>query len=442
MGRKLDALLGRNFKVSKFKTITKLAISRISILSNQHQTRLSHARSDVKELLQLNHQERALLRIERVTMEQNMLDALSMVELYCHLLLDRIKLMGKRKGEPCPEELKEAVSSLIYAASRCGEFPELHKIREALTSKYGKDFAARAVELRNNCEVNPKMVQKFSTRKPSFETRMKVLKEIASECGVTLDLEDDSVNDHKREKLNMKEQEQEQELTKASANLDDTTQKLHDTVLSEETKQAVHFSESMKTRRKYRDVADAAQEAFQSAAYAANAARAAVELSMSLSIDKGFEDRHGSDNQGGNASDFGISSTTKADMTNTYAASGESEDLDNRQSSEKIEIVETVEELGSESESESEPESESEGEDNSNLGDVAGKEKKPIERKPSSSYSDTDKRERGTCLDQHDLDSFSVPKSPMNKHYRTFNATTDDHLSHEDSIKPSSKSTP
>uniref|UniRef100_A0A803QKA6 Regulator of Vps4 activity in the MVB pathway protein n=1 Tax=Cannabis sativa TaxID=3483 RepID=A0A803QKA6_CANSA len=314
MGRKLDALLGRNFKVSKFKTITKLAISRISILSNQHQARLSHACSDVKELLQLNHQDRALLRIERVTMEKNMLDALSMIELYCHLLLDRIKLIGKKRGEPCPEELKEAVSSLIYAASRCGEFPELHKIRAALTSKYGRDFAARAVELRNNCEVSPKMVQKFSTRKPSYETRLKVLKEIASECGITLDLEeDDSVNDHKR---------------------------LQDTVLSEETKQAEHFSESMKTRRKYRDVADAAQEAFQSAAYAANAARAAVELSMSLSIDKGSEDHHGSDNEGGNVSDFGTSSTTKAHMTNTSAASRETKDLDNRQSFEKIETVE------------------------------------------------------------------------------------------------------
>lgn len=55
----------------------------------------------------------------------------------------------------CPEELKEAASSLLFAASRCGEFPELHELRGLLTSRYGKGFAASAIELRNNCAVNP-----------------------------------------------------------------------------------------------------------------------------------------------------------------------------------------------------------------------------------------------------------------------------------------------
>lgn len=45
------------------------------------------------------------------------------------------------------------------------------------------------------------------------------------------------------------------------------------------------FSDSRKGKKKYRDVADAAQAAFESAAYAAAAARAAVELSRSDSHD-------------------------------------------------------------------------------------------------------------------------------------------------------------
>lgn len=61
----------------------------------------------------------------------------------------------------CPEELREAVSSLIFASSRCGEFPELLKIREMLTMRFGKEFAARAIELRNNSAVNPKVIKKF-----------------------------------------------------------------------------------------------------------------------------------------------------------------------------------------------------------------------------------------------------------------------------------------
>lgn len=57
----------------------------------------------------------------------------------------------------CPDELKEAISSLIFAASRSGEFPELQQIRGELTSKFGKDMAVRSVELRNNCGVDPKV---------------------------------------------------------------------------------------------------------------------------------------------------------------------------------------------------------------------------------------------------------------------------------------------
>lgn len=46
---------------------------------------------------------------------------------------------------------------MIYASTRCGEFPELQEIRSVFTSQFGKEFAARATELRNNCGVNRKV---------------------------------------------------------------------------------------------------------------------------------------------------------------------------------------------------------------------------------------------------------------------------------------------
>ncbi|KAK9272825.1 hypothetical protein L1049_003203 [Liquidambar formosana] len=137
MFRRLDALLGKNFKTSKFKKLINLAISRIASLNNRYQVRCSHARSDVITLLKFGHQEQ------------------------------------------CPDELKEAISSLLFAASRCGELPELQKIRGVLTSRFGKRFASCAVELRNDCGVNPKIVKKLSTRRPSLGSKLKALKEIA-----------------------------------------------------------------------------------------------------------------------------------------------------------------------------------------------------------------------------------------------------------------------
>ncbi|KAF5824232.1 putative vacuolar protein sorting-associated protein Ist1 [Helianthus annuus] len=258
MGRKLDALLGRKFKTSKFKATVNLAVSRVTVLKNQRQARLAVARSDIIQLLNLDHHENALLRVDQVIKEQNMLDVLVMVDGYCHVVLQMVNLIEKEKD--CPDELKEAVSSLLYAAPRCGEFPELQEVREILTSRYGKEFARGAIELRSNCGVNTRMIQKLSPRQSSLETRMKVLQEIAVENGIVLKFEDSSPV--------VKEVEEE------------STQ----SVLDDEVVEALSFSESTKGKKKYRDVEDAAQAAFESAAYAAAAARAAVELSRSRSF--------------------------------------------------------------------------------------------------------------------------------------------------------------
>ncbi|XP_049365033.1 uncharacterized protein LOC125829863 isoform X1 [Solanum verrucosum] len=260
MGRKLDALLGRNFKISKFKATANLAISRVTVLKNQRQARCSIARSDVVQLLNLGFHERALLRVEQVMKEQNMLDVFDMVEGYCLLAIERINLIQQEKI--CPEELKEAISSLIFAASRCGEFPELQELRAIFTSRFGKEFAGRAVELRNNCGVNPKMIQKLSTRMPSLEQRTKVLKEIAAENNIVLKIEEIILENTEEEEVIAKRKDQPED---------------HIPVLPQNV--------DHEARRKYKDVAAAAQAAFESAAYAAVAARAAVELSRSESRD-------------------------------------------------------------------------------------------------------------------------------------------------------------
>ncbi|KAK7275234.1 hypothetical protein RIF29_16343 [Crotalaria pallida] len=271
MGKKLDALLGRSFKAAKFKPIVTLAIARLAILKNQRQARLRLGRADVIQLLQLGHHERALLRVEHVIKDQNMLDVYDKIEGYSNLLMERVHLIEQERE--CPEELMEAASGLLYAASRCGDFPEIQEIRAVLTSRFGKVFAASAIELRNNCGVHPQMIQKLSTRTPSLESRMKALKEIASENSIVLQLEEVSSGSVK-EQLNGEEQNQ-HELEKKEEDLHILPNRGNDGELTD----------SFKTKQKYKGVADAAQAAFESAAYAAAAARAAVELSRSESHD-------------------------------------------------------------------------------------------------------------------------------------------------------------
>ncbi|XP_030552152.1 uncharacterized protein LOC115756478 isoform X2 [Rhodamnia argentea] len=276
MGKKLDRLLGRSFKLSKFKPLASLAVSRLAVLRKRSEARLSQARSDVAQLLELAHHDRALLRVEQVVGEQNTLDVYALIEGYCHLLIERVDLIEREKV--CPDELKEAASSLVFAASRCGDFPELHEMRVLLSSRYGKEFAASAVELRNNCAVNPTLIQRLSTRQPSLESRTKLLKEIAATNGIALPFDEplDPLEGNTGVK-DMPDQPINSAYSRPS--VDNNMESTSKTSVMDE------FSDSFEARSEYQDVAEAAQAAFVSAAYAAAAARAAVELSRSESFD-------------------------------------------------------------------------------------------------------------------------------------------------------------
>ncbi|XP_073300854.1 uncharacterized protein [Primulina huaijiensis] len=269
--RKLYSLMRKGFNTSKFKGTLNLAISRLAVLKNPRQARGNVACSDVVEFLNLRYHERALLRVEQVIKEQNMLDVYAMLEGYCHLLIERVSLIEQEKE--CPDEIVEAASSLIYAASRCGDFPELQEIRKIFSSRYWKDFVARAVELRNKCGVNPKMVQKFSTKTPTMESKMKVLQDIATEKNIVMP------NETTAPPIVLKHEDSRKENRQNNS-------KRHDDV-----EEAMDFTESPKLGVKYRDVAHAAQAAFESAAYAAAAARAAVKLSRSEPTHPDDQDR-------------------------------------------------------------------------------------------------------------------------------------------------------
>uniref|UniRef100_A0A1J3EHS8 IST1-like protein n=1 Tax=Noccaea caerulescens TaxID=107243 RepID=A0A1J3EHS8_NOCCA len=262
MGKKLDALFGRTFKTNKFKSLINLALTRLSILKNQRQARFTQATSDVTELLKLGQHDNAYHRVDQVIKDKNILDVFFFVHGYFTLLLDRVHLFEHNRDSP--EELLEAVSGLLFAASRIGEFPELQEIRNVLISRFGKDLAASSIELRNNCGVNPIIIQKLSTRHPPREVRMKVLKEIAAENDIVLKLERASSSSTEGTTS---------DVSKAKLTSEDRVE--------DEIGDGYGLSDSAKRgKKKYKDVADAAQAAFESAAHAADAARAAVELSQ------------------------------------------------------------------------------------------------------------------------------------------------------------------
>lgn len=61
-------------------------------------------------------------------------------------------------------DVREAVSSLIYAASRCGDVPELHNMRNMFKQRFGEEFESTCVELRPGNNVYPQ-IKEYLSRK-------------------------------------------------------------------------------------------------------------------------------------------------------------------------------------------------------------------------------------------------------------------------------------
>nr|CAD1844994.1 unnamed protein product [Ananas comosus var. bracteatus] len=153
-------LPARKPSTSKLQALILLCLDETALLVKTHQKCLSQAEADVADLLKTGQTQRALLWVERAIKEQNLLDVLF----------------------TCPNELREAVASLIYAAPRCGECPMLLRISKLLRAKFMKHSYTISPE------ANQEMMQLLSTKQPSLESRLAKMETIARLQGIMLNM--------------------------------------------------------------------------------------------------------------------------------------------------------------------------------------------------------------------------------------------------------------
>uniref|UniRef100_A0A7N0VFI1 Regulator of Vps4 activity in the MVB pathway protein n=1 Tax=Kalanchoe fedtschenkoi TaxID=63787 RepID=A0A7N0VFI1_KALFE len=79
----------------------------------------------------------------------------------------------------CPDECREAVPSLMYAAARFADLPELRELRNLFSTKYGTSL--------DSC-VSGEFVEMLELRPPTKEMKLQLLQEIAQEASVDWDL--------------------------------------------------------------------------------------------------------------------------------------------------------------------------------------------------------------------------------------------------------------
>ncbi|MBA0594055.1 hypothetical protein Gorai_010977, partial [Gossypium raimondii] len=157
----------------------KLAIPRIKLMKNKREAHVQQLKRELAQLLESGQDQTARIRVEHVVREEKTVAAYNLLEIYCELIVARMPIIESQKN--CPLDLKEAISSVIFASARCEEIPELKDVSKHFTAKYGKEFTSASLELRPNCGVGRMLVEKLSANAPDGPTKLKILTAIAVE---------------------------------------------------------------------------------------------------------------------------------------------------------------------------------------------------------------------------------------------------------------------
>jgi vacuolar protein sorting-associated protein IST1 len=146
--------------------------------------------------------ESARIRVENIIRSDLLTELHEILELYCELLLARIGLLDSLPltthassaptTAPLDPGLEEAVRCIIYAAPRT-EIRELNQARQLLVDKFGKEFAAQAMENRGEVQIPERVTRKLRVEPPGKELVESYLKEIAMAYDIPYGDDDEEV---------------------------------------------------------------------------------------------------------------------------------------------------------------------------------------------------------------------------------------------------------
>ncbi|CAN4094124.1 unnamed protein product [Withania somnifera] len=167
-------------KATKCKNLINRVNCRLKLLKNKRSYIVKQLRDDLGQLLRHGHYQIVFDRVEQLFMDDNMMIVYGLLENFCQLIL--INLPYIRKHKACPDDINEAVSSLIFASARLGDLPELRVIRKLFGERYGKKFETSALELLPGNHVNHQIKENLCMVSVSNEVKYRLVDEIARSC--------------------------------------------------------------------------------------------------------------------------------------------------------------------------------------------------------------------------------------------------------------------
>ncbi|XAR50630.1 hypothetical protein NMG60_11005000 [Bertholletia excelsa] len=161
---------------TKCKSATTLAKTRIEMIKRKRSAMQKYLKNDIAELLKNSHNSIAYGRAEGFLVELNMTECYELVEKFCGSVLNNVSSMAKHRE--CPEECREAVPSLMFAAARFADLPELRELRSLFAERYGNSLEAY---------VDKEFAEKLKASPPTKDEKIQLLQDIAHESGIEWD---------------------------------------------------------------------------------------------------------------------------------------------------------------------------------------------------------------------------------------------------------------
>nr|KYP39739.1 IST1-like protein [Cajanus cajan] len=168
-----DAILKPKF-YTKCKSRLKLIKTRVETIQKKRNAVQKFLKKDIADLLRNDLDYNAYGRAEGLLVEQNMSSCYELIIIFVNCVLGHVGDLCKQRD--IPDECKQAIQSLIYAAARFSDLPELRELRMLFTGKFGK----------NNLEhyINREFVEKLRQDPPSKEMKIDLIHELAQEFSI------------------------------------------------------------------------------------------------------------------------------------------------------------------------------------------------------------------------------------------------------------------
>jgi vacuolar protein sorting-associated protein IST1 len=133
------------FKSKVLKANLKMALNRFCILKNKRINANHSCREEIASLLRQGNEELARIKVEVVINNENYMAAIDILCMLCQVCSERLVAVSESaKAWHPPPDIRHAVETLIWAASRSG-CPEMLKIRTQFFALYGNTFCKAAV---------------------------------------------------------------------------------------------------------------------------------------------------------------------------------------------------------------------------------------------------------------------------------------------------------